>query len=397
MAELLDHFVSSPFPPEQSKLLVNGVTISLVRANPEDAIHCESVGRELRKSLPMTQKSMAWNMTERILQKFSRPIGKIEFKPIFLLLIGNVVNLSKDSPTPLYAGGGIQFPTVITEWNGHSFEHFHAIYNEDTWVDRHISDEVRALTKGREFPKGVGLGTFSTQGRIVLSALGSAEHNARGRISETATDNAVQLAIFSKLGVSIDLPNGVVVQFDNAPLIEPSRTVAVRVNDFAFQNANNASVSVLPYVFLTAWSNSDGIQQIAATHTKGISTVSGNAIIRSQFTSNGNLPPPNELRNIMTEMVSIGRAVALEREWANDNNGNAQTLPIMRVHAYGREMVDALKAVGGKPRHFGFNERNEPHFMAPAVINYTQIPNTELRSKLHASKPLMVIARQPSG
>ena len=191
------------------------------------------------------------------MQKFSRPIGKTEFKPIFLLWIGNVLNLSRLA-YPALRRWRHTVSTVITEWNGHSFEHFHAIYNEDTWVDRHISDEVHALTKGREFPKGVGLGTFSTQGRIVLSALGSAEHNARGRISETATDNAVQLAIFSKLGVSIDLPNGVVVQFDNTTLIEPSRTVAVRVNDFAFQNANNASVSVLPYVFLTPWSNSDG-------------------------------------------------------------------------------------------------------------------------------------------
>jgi hypothetical protein len=389
--------VSSLLLPEQSKLLVNGVTISLVRANLDDAIHCESVGRELRRVITNDAKEHGVEYDERNFAKVLAAYRHNRIQAYFLIVDRECCEPIKESPTPLYAGGAVQFPTVITEWNGHSFEHFHAIYSEDTWVDRHISDEVRALTKGREFPRGVGLGTFNTQGRIMLSASGSAEHNARGRISETAADNAVQLAIFSKLGVSIDLPNGAVIQFDSTTLIEPSRTVTVKVSDFAFQNANNASVSVLPYVFLTPWSNSDGSQQIVGTHTQGISTVSANTIIRSQFTSNGNLPPPNELRNIMTEMVSVGRAEAREKEWAKDDNGNAQTLPIMRVHAYGREMVDALKAVGGKPRHFGFNKRNEPHFMAPAVINYTQIPNTELRSKLHASKPLMVITRQPTG
>lgn len=386
--------MSPLFPFQQSTISANGVTISLVRANPNDTMHSESVARELRKVIANTAGGHGVEYDGKNFAKVLAAYKQNRLQAYFLIVDRKDCEPINDLPTPIYAGGAIQFPTVITEWNGRSFVHYHGIYCEDTWVDRRVSDEVRALTKTKEFPKGIGLGTFNIHGRIILSASDSEENNARGRISENATDNMIQLAILSKLGVNIDLPDGAVVQFDNTTPIKSSLTVTITANDFAYQDVKDGSINVLPYVFLTPWSNLDGSQQIVGTHTQGISTVTGKTIIRSQFTSNGNLPPPNELQNILAEMVWVGREVALEKGWAENNT---EVFPIMRVHAYGREMVEALKASGGTPRYFGFNNSDEPHLMAPAVVNYGQIPDEELRSKLSAAKPLMIFDSAPAG
>ena len=122
------HSVSSLLLPEQSKLLVNGVTISLLRANPDDAIHCESVGRELRRVITNDAKEHGVEYDGRNFAKVLAAYRHNRIQAYFLIVDRECCEPIKDSPTPLYAGGAVQFPTVITEWNGHSFEHFHAIF-----------------------------------------------------------------------------------------------------------------------------------------------------------------------------------------------------------------------------------------------------------------------------
>jgi hypothetical protein len=384
--------MSSVELPEHARSLINGIKVRLIRANPDDCMHNVGVAGELKRVIANDAKEHGVEYNDKGFPRVMSAYRGKKIQAYFLIVERENCQPISGMSTPLCAGGAIQFPTVLTEWNGNYFEHFPAVYSEDTWVDRGISDEVRRLTKSLEYPKGIGLGTFNTQARIRLSAAGSGDDLpfgmvAKARISENASDNGRQLAIISKLGAGIDLDNAV-LQFDGSNLVKRNRRVEVNIYGLGAQPSDNGIVAVLPNVFLTAWSNLDGSQQIVGSHTEAISTASGDTIVRSQFTSNNNLPPQAELQDIMSAMVFSARAQVVRRGWVHENDDAPSFImsPIIRAHAYGRQMSEALKAIGGKPRYFGSN-----HLMVPGAINYGGIPDPRFRSRLLHAKPLIVI------
>jgi hypothetical protein len=378
---------------DQSNSSPDKIKISLVRADRLDTMHCVPVARELKKVIANDAKEHGVEYDDSNFRKVVAAYKRHKLQAYFLVVEDENCGLINGVPTPLYAGGAIQFETAIAEWNGRGFDFFPAVYSEDTWVDRGISDAVRQRT-------GVGLGTLNSQGRIILSAAGHDEDLpfgmvSRARISENALDNQRQLAILSKLGANIDLKGNAVTEFDGALLVKPREEVKIKTYAFVAQNAKNGSTSVVPNVFLTLWSNGDGTQQIAGIHTEAISTVTGETIIRSQFTDSGNVPPPAKLQNIMAAMIAAGREEVKLRKWGTENGviTTSSPPPTMRAHAYGKEMVTALRAIGGEPRYFGFNRHGEPHLMVAVAVNNTRIPDIKLRERLPAATQLMVIER----
>lgn len=373
--------MSSLYLPESSKPLPNGVRVCLTRADHSDQIHCVTVAQEVYRVIENDALFHGVKYDGKGFQKILDAFKQNRVQAYFLIV-------ERESCLPAFAGGAIQFPSVITEWNGRNFEHYPATYSEDTWVDRTISDDIRKLTVSPEYPKGIGLGTLNTQGRIRLSTSGKIEDLpygmvSKGRISENAVDNHAQLAILAKLGAH--LKGGAIFQLNAATPINEHNAIDVSVHGLGAPAAGNGIVRVLPNVFLTAWSNSDGSQRVVGTHTEAISTTTGDTIVRSQFLSNGNLPAASEtVGNILASMMAASRTEVCKRGWTAENEPGLDTSPIIRAHAHEKEIVTALTRLA-EPRYFG------EHLMAPVAINYASIPDHVLGAKLPLAKPLTVI------
>ncbi len=364
--------------PEGSPDLPNGVRVCLVRANHLDSVHNTTVANELFRVITNDAKAHGVSCDGKGFEKVLEAFKKNKIQAYFLVV-------ERENCLPTYAGGAIQFPTVVTEWNGEAFIHYPALYSEDTWVDRDISVAVRTLTAGTSaFPKGVGLGTLNTNGRIALSVSGGSEDMpygmvARARISENASDNVRQLAILKKLNATLGANESGIYKFDISNNI--TQSVDIKICGFASKNGNGRMFNLLGNVFKTHWSTPDGSQQIVATHTEAISTTTGETIIRSQFMSNGNLPSVDLTREVVKSMIAAAREEAAlpERGWTLNNESGPT--PIVMAHAFEAGLVKAFEEASGEIRSFG------SHRMVPSIVNYKNI----VGFNAPAAKPLEVI------
>lgn len=325
------------------------------------------------------------------------------------------------------AGASIEFPTVITEWDGKAFQHYPAIYGEDTCL---LSSMLKTLIQerpaGKALPKG--LGAFFEQERIrrwTLNPFGDAPMGmtARGRVGEYSAHSSTMIKIIDGLGGSRGVEDaGTILEINGLTnAMKDKLRLPVSIKDI------EASNCVYNNIFVTEWSSADGKQQIAASFTKGISTFTGKPITRVQITSNGQLPERDVLSCALASLLSAGQNEIREKRWGAPKrilrapspviaiHGSqqeahaalwgmgkemliprigaaddfwAESLPILRVHTRNEPEINAaLAAKGAQTRTLG------PHPMLPVVIDFKNIPQEAMAFDLLPARPVKAVNR----
>ena len=308
------------------------------------------------------------------------------------------------------AGGSIEFASVLTKYNGKEFEHYPAIYGEDTSVYADVSKTVRERTKSPENPKGIGLGTWFEDERIRHWTQNAAKDAPFGltpaaRIGEYSPHSAAMISIFKKLGAKLGTEGQGIKEVDGHSIV-PAWPVDVETNKFQTPGGKDLS-----HIFLTQWASNDGKQKVVATFTEGLSTFTGDPVIRVQVTSNGNLPGKGVLKDVLASLLVAGQNEIDKREWGKSRpitHGASpvvslggsdkelqtsafavageevarQTAPVslMRIHSFEDGIVDALP---GRTRLLG------AHAMRPVVVDFANIPQDILDVDVNPAKPLV--------
>lgn len=318
--------------------------------------------------------------------------NKENYNNVLKAIIGNkiqayLVIVEKDG-LPRYGGGAIQFPSVLTSWNGVSFDHFPALYREDIFVMPEISSEFKQWTKSADFPRGVGLGAYLTHEEVRAAVFGSPDDRpfgmiAYGLLGEYAPDNFPIVNSLGKMGSNLGQKN------QSAVLYFP--------NDFKSPEGQSSNVELCylashefaapcENVFSVLWKSEDEHQQIVATFTEALSTFTGEPVIRVQITSNEFLPDNEELKNIIGGIIQAGEKEVSKRGWATEHQN---PINLMRFHLLQEpETISALTAMGAKPRFLG------QHLMLPITLGFQDIPDTMISFDVPKAKPMAIVSSQ---
>ena len=305
------------------------------------------------------------------------------------------------------AGASIEFPSILTQWDAakREFTYYAAIYGEDTSVFADTSKAVRERTKSAGNPKGIGLGTFFEKERIRHWVENATKEAPFGlvpvaRIGEYSPHSAAMISIFTKLGAKLGTEKHGIKEVDGHSIV-PKWPVDVEIK--GFQSPDGKSLN---HIFATEWKSRDGSQQISASFTEGISTFTGNPVVRVQIMSNGNLPDKAMLKDVLDSLLVAGQTEIDKREWGQSNQSRAASPTVnlggsskelqmsafavageetairqkpndappslMRIHSFEDDIVDVLP---GSPRLLG------SHAMRPVNINFS----------INGSIPLIVL------
>jgi hypothetical protein len=365
---------------DQFKLLPGGVKISVVRVNGADTVHGTVLGDVLYKVIENEAQTHGATFNGPGFNNVIEAIKKNKIQAYFVIV-------AMENCRPQFAGGAIEFPTVITEWNGKKFEFYPGVHGEDTFVVPEISKTFRERTGG------MGLGTYFMHERIRLALtneLGTAPFGmtSRGRVAEFSSHSTAMVKLLTKLGATLGAEQeGAILQFDSAANdIRRKRGVFVETEGLGSKFGEN-SILTQSNAFVTSWSGNNGNQRIVATFTEAISTFTGEPVVRVQFTSNGNLPKGDELKDALAALITAGRAEIVRRKWLPKS---AEVLPVMRIHALREpEIVSALMELGAVPRMLG------PHPMLPVVTNLKNTSAQVVDFPITAAKQLVLVKSAP--
>ncbi|TLU87609.1 MAG: hypothetical protein FDX21_01940 [Chlorobium sp.] len=318
-----------------------------------------------------------------------------------------------DNYQPKIIGGSIDFPTVITEWSDNTFKHYPAFYGEDICL---LSTSLRRLVqecpKGNSLPKNVGLCEFFIGEKILRwrsNCYGDAPMGipAYGYVGEYSSHSVTMIKVMKKFGSTLgSKQDGTIFEMnDLTTAVNKNEILSVTMKSFISDDGD-----VLPNIFLTCWSDENEKQQIVASFTHGISSFTGNPIVRVQITSNSNLPDRVLLQRCLASLLAAGQQEIQVRQWGTSKEKIVTTEPvapqnliqkkdnaelnagptkmfipkigaagstpliegsalIMRIHAIKEpEIVATLKTMGASIRMLG------KHQMLPAVLNFKNIP-----------------------
>lgn len=345
---------------------------------------------------------------------------------------------------PKVVGAAIEFPTVITKWNGKGFDHCEGIYGEDNGV---LRQAIRELAKERQegqcFSRKISLGAYLNQVRMYHMI----EQGIMGRVGEFSMHSAAMKKILEESGAVLN-------KEENITVLELKELTSVMKNRWKLPveteclKKDGQDQSMLPYVFITSWASADKKQQIAASFTEGISTFTGDPIVRVQITSNGNLPYGEIMKDVIASLIEAGHEEIANRGWGRENtnarkiidpitgrpisskqNGKCPIIPItaskeeirralllssedeiteryvgaeestldinrmlghkvpiMRIHTPNEpEICAVLKVLGAQVRALG------PHPMIPGIMSFSDAHKDALGLKSTPARPLRVV------
>ncbi|MBI1273324.1 MAG: hypothetical protein GC131_04480 [Alphaproteobacteria bacterium] len=363
------------------KSLPGGATVGVTRMNGADMVHCAVLGEVLYKVIESDARAhhTAFNGSG-----FNRVIDAIKGNEIHAYFIV----YGRENDRPLFAGGALELPTVLTERNGNDFKHYPAVYCEDTYISPELSAEVRERTKTAGFPAGMGLGTYFTLERARLAATNAYADLplgtfCKGRVAEYAATNKSIMGIYRKVCATFDsnADNSVLI-FDDVA-VERSGQMLVMTEALGLPSAGK--ITVHPTVFIASWLGDGGRQRIVASFTKSISSFAGAPVVRVQLTSNGCLPDMQTVKAVLTSLISAGKSEVMGREWLGGVT-EAGVLSAMRFHALREpEIMSALRETGAKSRTLG----GRP--MLPVASNFSNIPPAMLGIDLPLATPFQIV------
>jgi hypothetical protein len=311
-------------------------------------------------------------------------------------------------------GGSIEFPSVLTEWDGKQFQHYPAIYGEDTCIlPGGLKALVRERPAGRSFPEHIGLGAWFEQERInrwTVNSYGDAPLGmaARGRIGEYSAHSSAMIKILDQFGATRGTEQKDTVLEVNGltPVMKEKWRLPVEITGLAGNGKHGPSSNI----FLARWVGEGGRQQIAASFTNGLSSFTGDPVARVQITGNGHLPNNGTLQCVLASLLAAGEEEIQMRRWGQPRERSVRCPlipllgsrteiytalleashdevterrigasdvgrifggrpPIMRIHALGEpQIIAALMDMGTQIRSLG------PHPMLPVVMDFNNIP-----------------------
>jgi hypothetical protein len=384
----------SPYD-QQLKSQSGGVQVGVVRLDGSDIVHVAALGKWLREFIEESAKVHDTDISD---EGFNNVIAALAANKIqaYFLIVG------WENCQPQFAGGAIQYPTVITEWNGNSFEYYPAIYYEDTYVLPELSAEYRARISKTKAADRVGLGTYFRRERIKFSVTpedGGAPFGmiSRGLIGECSSDNAPSIHSLKKLRAVLGDAENAVLQLNDIPSTFIGRRGATLTTYGLSSPLVDAAAR--SNVFVTKWSSGDGEQQLAATFTEAISTFNGEPVVRVQLASNGYLPHEESLKDILSALIVAGRTEIIERQWLIKSRNITDPLSAMLIHVHGPlEVAPILKRITSAFAEMGASQRLlGPHRMLPLIANFGDIQDEALGFKVPSAKPLQLLKTRIAG
>ncbi len=328
---------------------------------------------------------------------------------------------------PKVVGASVEFPTVITKWNGSKFDYYPAIYGEDTCLlPQKLKELVRERPAGKSLPKGLGAHFEAerirrwTTNQYGYAPLGV---TARGLVGEYSTHSAAMLQMLNHFGATVGTEQqGTILELDDlSPFMREKRILPPGIKELPINNGSET----FPNISVFEWAGEGGRQQLSASFTRGISTFNaGERIDRVQLTSNGNLPDKGMLQIALASLLAVGHHKMREErsELPEAAQPKSPSIPLlgshqeiyaallamsqdellarptgvtnvshiwggkaatMRFHAIGEPgIVGALRAMGAKTRSLG------PHSMLPVVMDFANIPQEALNFDVTPARPI---------
>ncbi|MDE1902061.1 MAG: hypothetical protein KGI37_10530 [Alphaproteobacteria bacterium] len=351
----------------------------------DDPVHWSALGDALENAVEHEATAHGAGFDHSSFGKVIEAVKSDEIQAWFLLAAWDVCR-------PKIVGAAVEFPTVLTHWDGQDFQHHHAIYQEDTVLPIGMLRELaKERPAGKFFPPDIGLGEFFEQERIKQRMQGN--NPPLGRVGEYSAHNAKIIKIMKQSGVRLGgEADGAVFELDGAvPRNFDRWHVPVRTEGL-FHDKN--SPIPLPHVFLVNWDSADNKQRIAASFTKGISTFTGKTVVRVQVTSNGNLPSPQALQGVMASILAAGQEEASRREWGAPAY-HPRPSPIISIHGTKRELW-ASAIASNKAELFIPRATFAPIFGHPApIMRIHALGEPEIITALNAELPRRILGNHP--
>lgn len=346
---------------EKPRTISNAVVL---RGTLQDAQESVAMREMLRTVIIGNAEAHESCLLEEKLDSVLKAVADNKIQAYFVMLT--------DGGLPRFGGGTIRFPSVMTEWNGCSFDHYPAVYREDIFIMPELSAEYRKHNISTQCPKGKGLGTRLTQEDIRLAVCGTPEDRpfgsvAYGLLEECTPNNPRAVHLLERLGALCgSYKDSGVLHFTDKLL--PFALRFYPCVELEFLSKAEESDDICPNIFAVSWKSDDKQQQIVATFTEAFSTFNGEAIVRVQLKSNGNLPKKDVLRDILFAIIREGEKEIANRDWISIDEDSP--VPFMYFHILREpEILQAMKALGANRRILGDN------IMLPLSLCFKDIPD----------------------
>jgi len=139
-------------------------------------------------------------------------------------------------------------------------------------------------------------------------------------------------------------------------------------------------------MFAVTWGLRD-VANIAATFSIGMSTFTGQSVVRVHISSHGSLAGLPHLKSAIANILAAGRAQVSGRGWIDKT---LDPLSRMYIHALGEtEIRGLLKEVGAQDGLIG------EHLMYPLVMKFANIPPAMAMNLAHATPFVATPRRRP--
>ena len=255
------------------------------------------------------------------------------------------------------AGGTVLFPSINVHYNSDTdgFEYLPAMHCEDMAIfegfggrglgTQFLDDVVRFLNS----KNGSGLAQTAIVGEHSKHAVKMLK--MMGRLNTTFAPEDESILIFGRGGIR---PKPQLIGFEAKTKLE---------NLSFITSGPDPRVSTRNDVFIISWPPNRG-RRIVAACTIGISTFTGDPVVRVQFKSNGVFPRTVELHCIIDEILKTAGVEILRRNWTEGRDPTS----LFRLNATGEsEIRDVLTNMGASARFLG------PHSMHGHVIDFRNI------------------------
>ena len=409
--------------PDCFTLLPRGLKAGVLHMSGQDLIHQSVLGDVLCSVIEHEAKAHNALFLADQFNKIIEAVKEGKISAYFLLA-------GWENCRPKIAGGSIEFPTVITKWEGNEFKHYPAIYGEDTCIlSKALRELVRERPEGKNFPENIGLAEYFEQERIrrwTSNEFGDAPLGmaARGRVGEYSAHSKAMKKVMSRFGGTLgEEQDGTILEINGlTQAMKDKWKLPVETGGLTAENGASS-----PNIFLTRWSGEDGRQQLCASFTNGISSFTGDPIVRVQITGNGNLPNAGILQSALASLLAAGQEEIQARHWGSSKEQRAKSpviplhgsqqeiyaalseasqdemfvrrlgrvdlspifggsVPTMRIHAIQEPgIVSALQAMDAQTRMLG------PHPMLPVVMDFANAPKESLYFRPTPARPLNIV------
>ena len=282
-------------------------------------------------------------------------------------------------------GAAILFPSAVALWNDGAFNYYVAQYLEDICVSSSLLMRFIRAT-GARLPGDMKLGAYLV-GEIIRAsaAVGyvshNSQHSSRSLIAEYSPKNNGVSAI-------LDVFNAKTGSVEDSGVLElltaPSHgDTPVRMCTLSYSGRDDTAREY-SNVFSVECSEGNQGPHVVATFTSGISSFTGESIVRIQVVSNACYSSEGTTEAMVRSLIAAGCSEIERRGWRSGTTEDRSPMR-MRIHMLNEPQIRAaLLRIGAVPRLLG------PDLMMPLSIDFQNIPKEVLLGDLIPATPLQL-------